>query len=77
MTGAGWGACAAGVVSGGPRRGRRRGNWRVLLCEASYCNSRPELEIIGLELISAPDVTECLRLLAAGLGLVRGREVTG
>ncbi len=34
-------------------------------------------EIFGLELISAPDVTECLRVLAAGLGSVRGREVTG
>ncbi len=77
MSGAGWGACAAGVVSGGPRRGRRRGNWRVLLCEASCRSSRPELKITGLELISALDVTECLRVLAAGPGSVRGREVTG
>ncbi len=34
-------------------------------------------EIIGLELISALDVTECLRLLAAGPGLMRGDEVNG
>jgi hypothetical protein len=33
--------------------------------------------MIGLELISAPDVTECFRLLAAGLGLVPGDEVNG
>jgi hypothetical protein len=33
--------------------------------------------MIGLELISALDVTECFRLLAAGPGLVRGREVNG
>jgi len=50
---------------------------RVLLREASYRNSRPELKIIDLELISALDVTECLRLLAAGLGLMRGDEVNG
>ena len=50
---------------------------RVLLREASYLNSRQELKIIGLELISALDVTECLRLLAAGPGLVRGDEVNG
>jgi hypothetical protein len=45
--------------------------------EASYRSSRPELKMIGLELISALDVTECLRLLAADLGPVRDREVTG
>ena len=71
------GACAAGCRVRGPRRGRRRGDWRVLLCKASYRSSRPELKIIGLELISALDVTECFRLPAAGPGLVRGREVNG
>ena len=48
-----------------------------LLREVSYHSSRPELKMIGLELISAPDVTECFRLLAAGLGLVPGDEVNG
>ena len=67
----------AGVSCSGAEISRRRGYWRVLLCEASYRNSRPKLKIIGLELISALDVTECLRLLAAGLGLVRGDEVNG
>jgi hypothetical protein len=34
-------------------------------------------EIIDIALISAPDVTECLRLLAVGSDLMRIREVTG
>jgi hypothetical protein len=60
-----------------PGDGPASRRFRVLLREASYRNSRPELKIIGLELISALDVTECLRLLAAGPGLVRGDEVNG
>ena len=76
VSGAGWGACAAGCRV----RGRDEADVAVIggFCCARPANAaRPELKIIGLELISAPDVTECLRLLAAGLGLVRGREVTG
>jgi hypothetical protein len=34
-------------------------------------------EMIGLELISAPSVTECFRLLAFSLSPVRDRGVTG
>ena len=37
----------------------------------------PEDEMIDLALISALNVTECLRLLAVGPGLMRDREVTG
>ena len=37
----------------------------------------PGDEMIDLKLISALNVTECLRLLAVGLGLMRDREVTG
>jgi hypothetical protein len=76
VSGTGWVRARRGVVFGGRDEPTSR-RLRVLLREASYRSSRPELKTIGLELISALDVTECLRLLAAGLGLVRGREVNG
>jgi len=47
------GCVRGGVSCSGAEIDRRRGYWRVLLCEASYRSSRVELKRIGLELISA------------------------
>jgi len=41
------GCVHGGVSCSGAEIGRRRGYWRVLLCEASYCSSRPELKGSG------------------------------
>ena len=76
MSGVGWVRARRGVVFGG------RDEADVAAIGGSAVRGQlpqlsPGAEMIGLELISALDVTECLRLLAAGLGLVRGREVNG
>jgi hypothetical protein len=47
----------------------------VLLGQVS--RRSPGDEMIDLALISALNVTECLRLLAVGPGLMRDRDVTG
>jgi hypothetical protein len=54
-----------------------------LLAVSDFCSARPAspmwlgAEMIDLELISAPGVTECFRLLAVSLRPVRDRGVTG
>jgi len=76
VSGVGWVRARRGVVFGG----RDEADVAAIggfCCARPDTAARPGLKMIGLELISAPDVTECFRLLAAGLGLVPGDEVNG